>query len=280
MTRKKMILNLLVGALLAFTFASAQHIVYTFENGTLTGPETLSLNGYQNILFINKSDTELDMSLLRLHEGVTLEEVIAADNAIEEAFSTGGDAGKAIGEFLSLADAIGGLSVEPMSQGSAYLLLEPGFYGVGASSGGGPEETSIKAHMKLRVGEGEVAEAPTAAFNLTMGDFHLDFPDTMPAGEQLWQISSTGQPHMALIFKLTEGATADDVMSFIMSEGEPSGPPPFEFGTAISALSSGQSFYTSLSLSPGNYVAICPLPDLAGQGNHAEHGMVDSFTVK
>jgi hypothetical protein len=133
--------------------------------------------------------------------------------------------------------------------------------------------------MTVTVSEGEVAAAPEAAFSLHMSDFHFDFPETMPAGEQLWEVSVMGQPHMALIFKLSEGATAEDVLSF-MSNTEAGGPPPFEFGTLIPAASSGQTFYTPVSLSPGNYVAVCPLPDLAGEGSHAEHGMVDSFTVE
>lgn len=281
MKTRRVPLSLLLGTLVALLMgsASAQDVTYTFENGSLSGPETLSLNGFRHILFVNASDEEVDMSFLRLREGTTLEEIVAADEAVNDAFSTGGDAGKAIGEFLSLADLVGGVHLSPQSRASAYVKLEPGRYGVGATSGGSPGETSASANLEVTVGEGEVAGAPAADFSLHMGDFHFVFPETMSAGEQLWEIGVVGQPHMALIFKLNEGATAADVLAF-MSAPEAGGPPPFEFGTLIPAISSGQTFYASVDLSPGSYVAICPLPDLGGEGSHADHGMVDAFTVQ
>lgn len=279
--QRKTTLTLLLGTLLTLLLglANAQDLTYTFADGKLTGPETISGNGFQNITFINNSDAEMEMSFLRLREGATLEAVEAANQAINEAFATGGDAGKAIGDFLSLADAIGGVNLAPQSQGSVYLKLEPGSYGVDAVSGGGPGETSTSANFAVTVTQGESTEAPTADLSLHMMDFHFDLPETLSAGEQLWEVNGMGQPHMALIFKLNEGATADDVAAF-MSNPEPSGPPPFEFGMVIPGISSGQTFYTSVTLSPGNYVAVCPLPNIGGEGDHAAQGMVDSFTVQ
>jgi hypothetical protein len=172
--------------LVVFHLATAQDLTYTFAEGKLTGPETISLNGFQKVTFINNSDAEMDLSFLRLREGATLEAVGAADKAINEAFATGGDAGKAIGHFLSLADAIGGVSLAPQTQGSVYLKLEPGSYGVGATSSGGPDESSTSANLAVRVSEGERAEAPEATLSLHMMDFHFDLPETLSAGEQLW----------------------------------------------------------------------------------------------
>jgi hypothetical protein len=280
MLQRKTTLTLLLSTLLLWlSLASAQDLTYTFADGKLTGPETISVNGFQNITFVNNSDVEMEMSFLRLREGATLEAVEAANKAINEAFATGGDAGKAIGEFLSLADAIGGVNLAPQSQGSIYLKLEPGNYGVDAVSGGGPGETSTSTNLAVTVSEGESTEAPTADFSLHMMDFHFDLPETFSAGEQLWEVNGMGQPHMALIFKLNEGATAEDVLTF-MSDTEAGGPPPFDFGMVIPAISSGQTFYTSVNLTPGNYVAVCPLPNLASGAPHFVDGMVDTFTVQ
>jgi hypothetical protein len=268
-----------VTSVLTLGAAHAQTLHYTFENSALSGPETVAVNGYQEVTFVNTSDAELEMAVLKVRDGATPADVVFASEAISEAFATGVNTGEAISDFLKLADAIGGVNLAPQAQARIYVRLEPGQYVVEATSGGGPGETSTSSNMTVTVSEGEVTDAPEADFSLHMSDFHFDFPETMPAGEQLWEVSFTGQPHVALIFKLSEGATAEDVLAF-MSNTEAGGPPPFEFGTLIPAASSGQTFYTPVSLSPGNYVAVCPLPDLAGEGSHAEHGMVDSFTVE
>jgi hypothetical protein len=272
-------LFVLITLLVVFHLAVAQDLTYTFAEGKLTGPETISVNGFQNITVINNSDIEIDVSFSRLREGVTLEEFGAADKAVTEAFGPEGDMSKAIENFISLADAIGGVSLAPQAQGSAYLKLEPGNYGVSATSGGGPGETSIATYFAVSVSEGERAEAPEADLRLHMMDFHFDFPETLLAGEQLWEVNGMGQPHLALIFKLNEGAAAEDVLTF-MSDTEAGGPPPFDFGMVLSAVSSGQTFYTPVNLSPGNYVAVCPLPNLATGEPHFVDGMIDTFTVQ
>ncbi len=271
-------------ALLCATFvqeANAQELGYTFENDTLTGPETISVNGFQNISFVNNSDEEVDMPISRLHDGATLEAYIAADKAINDAFaSEEGDARQPIGALMSLADAVGGVHLAAHSQGGAYIALEPGSYIVTASSGGGPDDPYQPTYLAVTVTEGERAEAPTADFSLHMVDFHFDVPETMQAGEQLWEVSNTGsQMHFALIWRLMEGKTAEDVTLWMTDFA---GPPPVEFegGAFIQAVTAGQTYYTPVSLTPGTYVALCPLPNLATGEPHFADGMVSTFTVQ
>ncbi len=282
MQQRKTTLTLLLSTLLMLwlSLASAQDLTYTFENDKLTGPETISVNGFQNITSINNSDVELDVTVAKLRDGATLDELAAADKTLNASFSGEGDGGKAVGAFIALADVIGGVHQAPHTEASAYLKLEPGNYVIIASSGGGPGDTYKAVYQAVSVTEGESAEAPAADFTLHMMDFHFDFPETMKAGEQVWEVSNTGsQPHFALIFKLNEGATAEDVLTF-MSATEPSGPPPFDFGTIIQGVTAGQTFYTPVDLTPGTYVAVCPLPNLASGAPHFVDGMIDTFTVQ
>lgn len=105
-------LSTILGTLLtlALGLVSAQDLTYTFEDGQLEGPQTLEVNGFQKVTFANHGDAELDMPVVRLREGATLAAYIAVDRAINDAFaSSGGDARRPLGEWLSLADAVGGV---------------------------------------------------------------------------------------------------------------------------------------------------------------------------
>ncbi len=264
---------------LALAAAQTAPLSYTFENGDLSGPQTISVNGFQNITFFNGSDGEVDMTLTRLDEGATLGAYEAADKAINEAFSQPeGDARQPLKELLEFTAAIGGVHLLPQSEGSAYLNLEPGSYVVSASSGGGPGDPYQARNLLVSVTEGERADAPKADLNIEMVDYHFDVPKTLPAGKSLWQISNAGkEPHFALIFKLNEGATAKDVTSWMV---EMAGPPPFSFGTLLPAVTSGETYYTPVDLTPGSYAVICPLPSLSTGAPHFMEGMVASFTVE
>ncbi len=280
----KPLLTLFVGAALSTGAAHTgthTEIGYTFQNGTLSGPETVALNGFQHVSFANRSDAELDMTLTRLAEGATLADYEAADRAVNAAFSQkGGDARVPLNELLGFAAAIGGVHLLPQSEGSAYLRLEPGTYVVSASSGGGPGEPYRPANLVLAVAAGERAAAPDADFELELRDHHFDFPETMSAGESLWRVHNAGaEPHFALIFRLNRGKTAADVTEWMTSFA---GPPPVDpdSGTILQTATAGETFYTPVTLPPGTYVAVCPLPNLASGAPHFADGMVDTFTAE
>ena len=132
-------------------------------------------------------------------------------------------------------------------------------------------------------GEDSGAAAPEADVVVELHDFAFVMPDTVPAGENVWEFANQGdQWHMMLIVQPAEGQTADDVLAMMMSEG----PPPE--GTAEPAflgeyapMSQGNRAWVSIDLPPGEYLAICPLPDLTNmQMDHASQGMVRMFTVE
>jgi hypothetical protein len=64
------------------------------------------------------------------------------------------------------------------------------------------------------------------------------------------------------------------------TEGE--GEPAADEAGGVGIMSSGQSNYVDLELSPGEYVAICFMPDHLGEATGQPHfmlGMMQSFTV-
>jgi hypothetical protein len=118
-------LSAFVTLLVVFHLATAQDLTYTFTDGKLTGSETISVNGFQNITVLNSSDTELDVTVTRLHDGATLDDLATADKALNASFSGEGNAAGAMGTFIGLADTIGGVHQAPRTEASAYLKLEP-----------------------------------------------------------------------------------------------------------------------------------------------------------
>ena len=129
---------------------------------------------------------------------------------------------------------------------------------------------------------------PAADVTVDMHDFAYTMPDSISAGEHLWEFANTGEQwHMLAFFKLAPDATMEDVMNAMMSEGEPAGPPPFEISTAggVAPISEGERAWFEFSLEPGSYVVACPIPDMAAMMNgepplpHMAHGMVRQLTV-
>ena len=104
-----------MGAAHAGTHAAT--LGYAFQNGTLSGPETVALNGFQHVAFANRSDGEMNMTLTRLEEGATLEDYDAADRAINAAFAEEeGDARGPLSEMLSFAAAVGGVFAQAATE--------------------------------------------------------------------------------------------------------------------------------------------------------------------
>jgi len=59
------------------------------------------------------------------------------------------------------------------------------------------------------------------------------------------------------------------------------GPPPFEDMGGMNGLSKGESGWAVLNLTPGNWVALCAIPDQSGSLKpHVDLGMIKAFTVQ
>jgi hypothetical protein len=111
-----------------------------------------------------------------------------------------------------------------------------------------------------------------------MADFHFSMPGELKAGPQVWKVVNNGaQPHELAILKLAPGKTPPDVATFVT---KPSGPPPFASMGGMQALQPGRSGYVNLDLEPGNYMAVCFVPDPQSGKPHVQLGMAMPFSVK
>jgi hypothetical protein len=113
---------------------------------------------------------------------------------------------------------------------------------------------------------------------MTLRDFGFEIPDTVPAGMTSFRVFNAGpQPHELNILKLAPGASTSDVLAWQPDQGTP---PPFEAVGGMNGLSQGVEQYMTLDLQPGEYVAICNIPDPESGTAHSRLGMIQPFTVK
>ncbi len=231
-------------------------LVVTKNGDELVVPDTVPSGP---VLFVNETGGSADVN--RLNDGVTPEQlqqqvVDDVEGAIEMITMYGG----------------------PMVPGGDVIYdLQPGNYVVAATD----DEGNVTGLAFLEAGEPGGAALPTADINVDLVDFAFVMPAEIESGPQTWQISNKGtQWHEMAIIKMAEGASVDDVMAMIMSEEEPSGPPPFEMVGGWTPIGAGETAWTTMDLPPGNYTVLCFLPDLNGDFSpHMTHGMVASLTV-
>ena len=206
--------------------------------------------------------------LARLNDGVTMDQFMAALQAGET-------------EALALISLEGGPGVvAPGTTSTATTSnLRPGQYVV-LCFVGDPEGVPHLAHGMIATinvtGEPEVQEVE-ADGTVQLADFSITLPENLEAN-QVWEIDNGGQqPHELAFIQLAEGATMDDVAAFFTAP--PSGPPPFTFAGGLQGIMPGSTAYLETDFEPGNYVALCFIPDPATGEAHALLGMVTPFTI-
>lgn len=259
-----------LAGLLLGAFAWAQpEATFVRDADSLTGVEVLEA-GYATITLINQAEQPYDLTLVRLRDGVTVEQFEEAAAAAQDG------SGESLRAFTETAEIFGGVAaVAPGGNGSVGLTLVEGRY-VGFSEN---FEGGVSAQIRFDVSGSNGAGAPDADLRVGMGEFTFDLDDEIPAGEQLWRVANDGeQPHHIAVFPIAPGTTLDDITASLSAPGEPSfvtGPPAL----MSSALSGGRVNDLTVDLSPGTYAAICFIPDADSGMPHAALGMVDVFTV-
>jgi uncharacterized cupredoxin-like copper-binding protein len=226
--------------------------------------------GLVTINLVNDGQEPHHAQILRLNEGVSLEQFQAAlqqgpEMALPLAVAAGGP---------GIVDP--GLSSQvtlDLSPGQ-YLLLcfVPGHDGVPHLAKGMARPFEVVAAV-----DAVKAAAPKADATVKLLDFSFVLPPEIKAGPQVWQVVNEGpQPHEILLIKLAEGKSMGDFQAFMQA---PHGAPPFANVGGFQAIHPGETGWLHLNLTPGEYVALCYIPDEKGKP-HIEHGMALPFTVK
>jgi uncharacterized cupredoxin-like copper-binding protein len=234
-------------------------------------PESIS-TGYVDVMVVNNGAEVHQAQLVRLNNGVTLDQ-------FKEALKKGPQAA------LPLVTAAGGISaVKPSQSQEITLNLAQGQYVAlcfiaGKDNVPHTEKGMIKPFTVTGPSNVGQVSAPKADVDVVMKDFTFGLPSTLKSGPLTYKVTNEGlQPHEMAMMKLAPGQTIDDVKAALQSPS--GGPPPGDFVGGAGALAPGSSAWLRMSLEPGNYVVVCFVPDPASGKAHAELGMITPFTVQ
>jgi hypothetical protein len=242
----------------------------TAKDFSFAMPDTLQ-TGLVDITLTNQGTQPHQAQLERLNNGVTQAQVLAA-------FKKGPAA------FLPLLSSYGGVNaVEPGQSQEVILSITQGHY-VMLCFVSGPDHIPhvLKGMYKFFTVTGpsnanQVGQ-PQADGQVTLRDFSIVLPASIPAGPLMLQVTNQGsQPHEMGLLKLMPGKTMQDALAFLQ---KPAGPPPFGDAGGMGALNPGMSGWVKLNLASGNYVALCFVPDRTTGKPHFALGMITSFSVQ
>lgn len=205
----------------------------------------------------------------RLNDGVTFAQFTAALQ-------------KGEAEAFPLITFPGGVApIDPGSEASAVLDLTPGNYVllcfVPAPDGLPHLAKGMIAPVTVVENSAQAVE-PVADATVKLVDFSFILPTDIKAGKQIWKVVNEGsQLHEINLMKLAEGKTLDDVAAWM---AKPEGAPPFQNVGGYNGLDMQKVGWMDLDLTPGQYVAICHVPDPASGKPHEALGMVLPFIVQ
>ncbi len=196
-----------------------------------------------------------------------------------------------LGEVFGLVTQAGGVGVIlPGSSAEVILTLKEGQYMIACFIAGDDHIPHLAKGMlmplKVTAAPAAAAAAPAVNGTITMFDFNFTMPDTLPAGRSMYTVTNTGaQFHEFNIGQLAPGKTLADAKAFFdpaPNTPPPAGPPPVAPVGGMNALSKGNSGIVVLDLKPGDYVALCNVPDQSKPNgdSHVHLGMIKAFTVK
>jgi hypothetical protein len=245
-------------------------VQFTARDFSFEGPDTIPA-GLTTLVLDNEGPTYHHVQLVRLAEGHTAADLQAAFAAMRP-----GD------PYPAWATDAGGVNTpDPGAQARATLMIEAGEYAVICFVDTPDHVPHIaKGMMKgltVTPASAPSAAEPVADLTLTLVDYAFSFSAPPTAGQHVIRIENAGpQPHEVLFVRLDEGKTVEDFMAWGQTF---EGPAPGRALGGAPAMALGQTQYVPLELTPGNYLAVCFVPDSGDRMPHIAHGMVLPFTV-
>lgn len=231
-------------------------------------PDTVQA-GWHKVLVVNQG-AEPHMSVLaRLDSGKTVAEFVAAmkaDSNVGWAPEFGGPNAVFPGDSIAAAVHLSAgryvvVCFVPDSAGRYHLL-----------------DGMISPFTVADNGQPAMAE-PAGADTIHLTSYQIAFTSPPTAGTHVYRVENhdPGATHHDLVIvRLADGKTRQDAIAWLGASG---GPPPFAVAGATTGMLPGFHDYVYLNLRPGEYLALCFMPDAADGKPHWLHGMVQSFTV-
>jgi len=122
------------------------------------------------------------------------------------------------------------------------------------------------------------AQEPTADVTMTLADYTFTTSAPLTAGTHTIRVQNDGpQLHEVTIERLAPGKTLADFQRWVA--GGMRGMPPVEPVGGFAGLDKGKVGWVTLTLTPGNYLLNCYVPDAKDGKPHFVHGMVQQITI-
>lgn len=262
-------------------------VVYKASEYKFEGPTQIQ-GGWVRVTLENSGKMDHHAMFLRLNDGKTPADLIAA-------------AKTGIPGLLSVSTSVGGPGSISGGQTSTVIMdLAPGMYVVVCVIPDADGVPHMAKGMALPVevtmqGAG-AAKEPVADASIDLVDFKFDnLPAAVTAGHHIWKVTDSGkQLHELVVYKLADGVTMDQVTAILSAPapaaaaspmadmGTPAatGGAPFVAVAGAAPMNPGRINWVDVTFEPGNYFAICFIPDGASGKPHFALGMIMPFTVK
>lgn len=251
--------------------ASAAPNVVTFAAADFSfqGPDSIP-SGMTTLVFNNVGTTLHHLQLLRLKEGKSVSDLLSGMKTM-----------KPTDPMPAWIEEAGGVNVpEPGAQTMATLMIGPGNYAVICFV---DLPDKVPHMMKGMVKQLTVtaspasAQAPASDVTATLSDYTFTFSTALNAGHHVLKIDNAAtQHHEFVLFQLLPGKTLDDFGKWGATY---KGPAPARALGGVPSMAPGQTEYVPFDLTPGDYIAICFLPDAKDGKPHMMHGMVMPIKV-
>lgn len=240
-------------------------------DGAFELPATIPAGRYR-VTLENSAGAGVDAFLMRLPEGVTMEDVDAVFAAPPEVLPA----------WWLDATFAGGPTVQAGKTGQTIADFGPGDWLV-LGNGHPTRPFTVTGDAATPVAP---AIDPPAAASVELQEYAFVGLDGIAAGEQTWKITNVGtQPHFLELIKVPTGTTTQQIIDLLMRD-DAATPAPGELDPAtiagvggIGALSAGNTGWYLPDLEPATYAALCFVLDVETGLPHAMMGMVQVFTV-
>jgi plastocyanin len=248
-------------------------LAYTASDFAYSGPDTIPA-GQTAISLTSTGQEPHHLSLLKLEEGKTIEDLIQAMSAMQPTDALPSWAVE-YGGPNAVAGPVTARATFNLPEGDyAALCFVPSPDGVPHFAKG------MISPLTVTAATGAQAVAPEADVTVDMVDFAFAPSSPITAGEHTIRVVVAGtQPHELLVVKLDPGKTAQDFAA-AFEAGAPPGPPPGLPLGGVSGMDVGQEGTFSTDFEPGNYAFICFMPDPASGELHYDLGMTSEFSVQ
>ena len=250
--------------------AGPQEVHFTASDFAFAGPTSIE-SGVVTFVLDNTSENFHHLQLARLTDGMTVEDFHQRLMTLQP--------GTPLPSWF--VDAGGVNPPPPGEPARVTLMVEPGEYVV-LCFVDTPDHVphfakGMVAPLTVTEAAGAPASLPESDRTLTLVDYAFSFDAPLTSGSQdIRVVNGATQAHEIALFRLVPGKTMEDVMTWGASyEGEP----PMIPAGGVPAIRPGQEAVIHVELEPGDYVALCFLPDANDGVPHLAHGMVLPFTI-